>query len=191
MIDLYAAPSTESRSVGRYRFTSADLSWSYALETNEQVGCANSLEYGYEEDGLPVDTVRADRWVRVIYGFGVDKRPRLAWAQVVEGKTEVLLWPKHLTEHDLFFLDEEHGLDFYNAAGGTPVRLELARAAESGRLSYHLHPLRVSGPWMQVRVTTPSDMCSERLRATRDTTLWIRFLDPRGRPLVWYFTRGC
>jgi hypothetical protein len=190
-ISLYAAPSTQSPTVGRFKFASADLSWSYTLETNERGLCSNALEYGYEENGLPVDSVRADRWVRVIYGFGADKRPRLAWAQVVEGKTEVLAWPKHLAEQDLYFLDEENGIAFYDAAAGTPVRFDLQRDRESGRLSYKLHPLRVSGPWMQVQVVTPSDMCSDRESSTREATLWIRFLDQRARPRAWYFTRGC
>jgi hypothetical protein len=38
---------------------------------------------------------------------------------------------------------------------------------------------------------TPSDACGEEPGAVRDTVAWVRTVDDRGRPRVWYYTRGC
>jgi hypothetical protein len=190
-VTLYASPSTQARVLGRFVFTSADMNWSYQMELQEAGVCSNALEYGYEDDGLPIDTVRADRWVRVIYAIAADKQPRRAWVQALPGRTAVLEWPQHLKEQSLFFLDEASGIAFYHAAAGTRARFELAKDPETGRISYSITPVQVQGPWMQVRVTTPTDQCTDRAPAARDTTLWIRYLDERRRPLVWYYTRGC
>ena len=53
---------------------------------------------------------------------------------------------------------------------------------------YSMEPLAVRGSWMEVRLV--QGMCGEMPPDTLGQA-WIRYLDPRGRPLVWYHTRGC
>jgi hypothetical protein len=57
---------------------------------------------------------------------------------------------------------------------------------------YAMHPEEVRGSWMRVRLVVPSDNCVDPDSVPRQTRrAWIRYLDDRGRPNVWYYTRGC
>jgi hypothetical protein len=57
---------------------------------------------------------------------------------------------------------------------------------------------RIEGRWMLVELETPSTYCTseEEVMETfgvkpRRQLVWIRFLDDRERPMIFYNTRGC
>jgi hypothetical protein len=154
------------------------VEWPVALTTN-------LLEFAYEIPGLPVDSLTADGWARAIVGFRPDGAPVPAWAPATAGSAERTLWRDELTAHDLFF---RTGVPpaFFDTPGGTPAAFTLP----PDERDYILHPLGTRDDWIKVRVVTPSDMCADP-ESPRSAEVWIRYLDDRGRPLVWYHTRGC
>lgn len=182
-LPLYARPGAR-QPIGRFLFASDGAGgWGYAIEWPESL-TTNLLEYGYEEAGLPFDSLSPDeRWARVIPGFTRGGSAVVAWAPVSELVT-IVRWREHLAEHDVFFRDGVSPA-FYEAPDGRPVAFPLPDTSD-----YILHPLAIRGTWMRVRAVTPSDMCADP-EAPTQAELWIRFLDPSGRPLVWYHTRGC
>ncbi len=184
-------PTPSSPVVARFIYTfgataSPDAAWTWAVESNESGLASNEVEFDYEENGLPVDSIAGD-WVRVIYAITPAGQPRKGWARRRQD-TNVRLWREYLGGRNLFFLDAATA-SFHSSRDGPSVRLELARG-RAGRPDYTMYPDEVSGRWMRVRVVTPSDQCIDPTNPKRDS-VWIRYIDERGRPLVFYHSRGC
>lgn len=180
--------TTGRQVVARFIMRTAGMSWSFALETREDVERA-SLEFDYEIEGLPIDLVTPDeRWIRAIYGTAADGSTRLGWVRLTPGLTRYTSWRSVLPEQPLFF-DAGITPEFFGSVRGQPSPFVLERGA-NGLPDYIMHPMEVRGDWMQVRVTTPSDMCAAPT-SVRQGLLWIRFLSDSGRPRVWFHTRGC
>ena len=189
---LVLRDTVSRRIVARYVLRRESASSSYAVESVATVE-SNSLELGSGIEGLPVDRATADeRWVVAIYGRGADGASREGWVKVTPGKARFTPWSRFLRERALFFAE---GVvpEFRGSARGTPVEFALAAGSDTPqRADYIMHPLEVAGDWMQVRVTSPSDRCaSPAAPRVRQMVLWIRYLDARGRPRVWYHTRDC
>jgi hypothetical protein len=177
--------------------------WAYTLEANETAVTSNALEYDYEMDGLPIDSAGSvpagagnggasgGAWVRVVYGIAADGAPRTGWVRHIEEHTEVRLWADELPTRSLFFLDPEADLAFYDGPGGDRVTFDLVRHEEGGRLDYRLDPVETNGRWMKARVVTPDGSCRGEEVESSARVVWIEYLDQRGRPRVWYYTRGC
>jgi hypothetical protein len=184
-------PSSSAPILARFIYTfgavtSPETTWAWAVESTEDSLVTNEVEFDYEEDGLPIDSIAGD-WLRVIYAVNEAGEPRAGWTQRRQD-TGVRLWRDFLQERNLFFLDDQKAA-FYSSPSGTPVRLQLTDGA-NGLPDYTMHPEEVVGPWMRVRVVTPSDYCFDPVQPKRDT-VWIRFLDARQRPTVFYHSRGC
>ena len=175
----------------------AEGGWAYAVAAARPVA-PRLLEYGYEEAGVPIDSADATgRWVRGMVGVTADGRPLTGWAELRDGHGARLLWAEHLRDQLIFPLDPEH-LAFHATPGGAAVRI--APPAAAGRVSdapgdardVAIYPVEARGDWLRVRAVAPSDLCVPPDSVPRTETLaWIRYLDARGRPLVWYHTRGC
>lgn len=191
---IHRTASEDSPVVGRFLFKSPDsLSWSYALETREAGIASNALEFDYEVLGLPIDSLQVgSEWVRVIYGVAAGTVPLYGWVSTRAGRRQVRLWAEELARHPLFFWPAE-GMAFHARPGGERVRFELARRGPAGgaAFDYRLEPLDVEGRWMKVRVVTPNLACTAESADTREAVFWIEYLGERGRPRVWYHTRGC
>lgn len=177
----------------------------------------NSLEFAYEESGLPLDslvTLRAGdtsaEWARVIYARdAVDPEAgSSAVGAVTAGpggmrRTDrpvlhrgwVQLAPGRLerilwNEHlpvKTLFLLGPVQPQFLDAPGGRPVDA----GVPTTDTDHIIHPIQRRGKWLQVEVVTPSDYCWEPRPETRRTVAWIPYLDDGGRARVWYFSRGC
>ena len=146
----------------------------------------NIMEFGYEESGLPVDSILPDR-VRVLLGWDGEQRMRRAWVRL-DSTVELRRWPQWLASTPVFFLPGQRP-DFFAAPRGARYPVILPGGDEP---DYIMHPKQIRGEWMQVEVVTPSDYCAEDgTTRRRKETVWIRFLDPTKRPKVWYYTRGC
>jgi hypothetical protein len=161
---------------------------------------AGDLEVGYEETALPVLEIGPDgRWVRVSYALDPDGVSVSGWVDGEDAPVEVVSWSSWFGAPEVgsslgayYFIDPDR-IAFQEEPEGAPISIELEPATGSQRYDYALYGLRASGPWMEVRVATPSDYCvlPEDADSVRSRRAWIRFLDESGRPLVWYPTRGC
>lgn len=184
------APTDESAVVARWihRY-STDGMWEYRLEANEQELLRGDIEWLYEENGLPVDTIAGDSsWVRVVYASDAGGAPRLGWVRIAE-RTVIEMWPDVLLQQHVFFRRPD-SLAFHAAPAGERVPIDIQTGDTADGLDYTMVPLRLADGWMQVEVTSPSDYCAETAGVRTDTA-WIRYLDERGRPLIWYYPRGC
>jgi hypothetical protein len=148
---------------------------------------ANLLEFGYEVLGLPVDSLEfQSAWARVIYGFDTARQPQFGWVALDSVVSHMVLWTDLLPSLDLFLADSVPWV-FTDQPGGAPLPFP----APPGPHDYVLHPVATRGPWLQVRVVIPSDMCEDPAPGTQTAVGWLRYLDQAGRPRVWFYPRGC
>lgn len=179
--------------LARYIYTfgataDADADWGWRTEAAEPGLIAADVEFDYEENGLPIDSL-AGGWVRVLYGTTEAGDSRKGWARL-RTNVEAVHWPELFAERNLFFLDDVTP-EFYAAPDGPPVTITLAREPDPPhRLDYTMQPDSLAGSWMRVRLFTPSNYCFDPLDPA-EHVVWIRFLDDRSRPRVFYHSRGC
>jgi hypothetical protein len=189
-LDLREAPDERGALVGRFELDMADGSqWTYRVLTRETGLRANLLEFGYEEWGIPLDSLSGE-WARLILARGSDGHYRRGWARLGSG-AGLLLWREWLQERAQFFASRP---ELRDEPGGSDVAFPLTPTEDAwpSQWDHHLEPDSIRGEWVRVRVVTPSDACGiEPELPVRDTVGWIRTVDDRGRPLVWYYARGC
>lgn len=167
--------------------TRPDTTWGWMIESLESGLVANDVEFEYEENGLPIDSIAGD-WLRVIWGTTEAGEPRTGWTRL-RPDTEVHLWPDLLRENNLFFLDPG-AIAFHTAPGGAAVDIALSPAQGTDPWDYTMVPDSIDGRWMRVRLVTPSNYCADPANPA-EHVVWIEFLDARGRPHVFYHSRGC
>lgn len=147
----------------------------------------NLTEYKYETLGLPFCETRGN-WVNVIYGYDVSGKVLTGWIEQKNGVTDHLIWREYLKSAMLFF-EQTDKISFFDSPNGVNIDFKL-QPSPYLVFDYIMKPMDTSGNWMKVEVTTPSDYCNmPKDKVTR--VFWIKYLDQNGRPLVWYFTRGC
>jgi beta-lactamase class D len=190
-------PEAGSTVLARFIFRVPEpFAWSYVLEPVEAGVRSNALEFEYEVDGLPIDSLGhgvvegGSGWVRVVHGVASDGTPRTGWVRHDPDRTEIHLWASELPLRPLFFVGAD-AIAFHDAPGGTAVALDLARRGELGPPDYRLEPMAVEGRWMRARVVSPDASCDGEESGALERVVWIEYLDARGRPRVWYYTRGC
>ena len=180
-------PNVSAPVVGAMLFTvSTDGMTSYEIAAPDSLR-PNLVEYGYEESGIPFDSVDAsDRWVRAILGFAGDSA-RVGWVDGQQRGVSVVRWVEQLSDRPLFFPKPEQAAFF-----ATPDSTQPVPRPPGDDDTYAMYPAEVRGRWMRVRLVTPTDNCVGPDSIPRTTRhAWIRYLDDRGRPNVWYYTRGC
>lgn len=185
---LHTAPNASSPTVGAMLLTVSQHGVvSYAVAASDSIR-PNLAEYGYEESGVPFDSVDSGgRWVRAILGVGPDSTPYSGWVDTSRPGVGTVRWVDLLADRPLFYPKPERAAFFASPDSSRPVP-----APAGGDDEYAMHPEETRGPWMRVRLVVPSDNCTEPDSVRRQTRrAWIRYLDPRGRPNVWYYTRGC
>lgn len=183
-----AGPDDEAMPVARWihRY-GLDWTWEYRLETSERGLVRNDVEWSYEESGLPVDSVTRDgAWVRVLHAVDAQGAPRRGWVRT-SPDFNIEWWADVLAGQNLYFRNQD-SLAVYEAPGGQRLWLDIAGGSDGP--DYTMTPLQRSNEWMRVVLTTPSDFCVDP-PVVRTDTVWIRYLDARGRPRVWYYPRGC
>lgn len=167
--------------------TRPDTVWGWIIESLEAGLVANDVEFEYEENGLPIDSLAGD-WLRVVWATNEAGEPRTGWTRL-RPDLEIHLWPDLLRERNLFFLDPG-AVAFHSAPAGAAVDITLAPAPGTDPWDYTMLPDSIDGRWMRVRLVTPSNYCADPA-APAEHTVWIEFLDARRRPRVFYHSRGC
>jgi hypothetical protein len=148
------------------------------------------VEFGYEVAGVPIERVAPDgAWVQVIHAVAPTGATRSGWVRLDSARVRTRFWADVLPELASHFIGSAPG-PFHEAPDGPRVGLPWTAT----EWSYILHPDSVAGDWMRVRVVSPIDTCGAEEQSgdrRREAHAWIRWRDTRGRPLVWYHTRGC
>ena len=184
---VHSAPNEASSPLGALLFVvSANGVTSYQVAAPDSL-TPNLVEYGYEESGIPFDSIDATgHWLRTLLGSTADGAMRAGWVDTAHAGVGTVRWTDQLRDRPIFFPKPDRAAFFATPDSTTPVA-----APRGDDDAYAMHPVEVRGPWMRVRVVTPSDNCEPDPAARRTRELWIRYLDDRGRPNVWYYTRGC
>jgi hypothetical protein len=179
---IYSKPSVGSGVVDKFMFNAQDR-FKQLEKTKFEFSC--SIEFDNETFGLPVvQAMTSKGWYKVIY----DKNKPPGFVKQCKSKLKFVTWKELLPQKFLFF-ESDDNIQFFDKPNGTIQKFELARA-EHRKYDYTMKPLRVEGNWMQIEIVTPSDNCSVPEIMIKGI-FWVRYLDEHGRPLVWYFTRGC
>jgi len=150
------------------------------------------VETGYEVPTFIVVARQEDGWLKIRYLAPGNGQP-FAWLPpcALTGKIKLTYtpWGKW------FLLEWIAPLRFRL---DTPHVLRAAPGVESGRVGivsgdYHLVPDEVRGEWMHVKVSQPSDYCSERSKESKAELRegWIRWFSEEKGPWLWYSPRGC
>lgn len=147
----------------------------------------NLVEHGYEESGVPFDSTDASgQWVRGILGFRADGSALTGWINLETQGVGTTHWAAALANRPIFFPKPELAAFFSGPDSARPA------PSPPREPDYAVYPEEARGPWLRVRLVQPSDLCTPPDSVRRETrTLWVRYLDDRGRPTVWYHTRGC
>jgi hypothetical protein len=145
----------------------------------------NLVEFGYEESGVPIDSMVEDgQWLRGLLGTDSAGRWLTGWADARGDRIEHRWWADHLAGQALFALDTTR-LRLAAEPGGAPIDIPAGEFILYGADS-------VRGRWLRARLVAPSDYCAAGDSGARhEQRLWVEYLDARGRPQVWYHSRGC
>jgi hypothetical protein len=162
--------------------------WGYAALALSGVR-PNFLEYAYEESGVPFDSTDATRaWVRGLIGTDPAGIMLRGWARLDSARMTLLEWSQHLPTQRLNFRDTSRAMLYASRADAEANRNGVKLPSHR----YTMEGLGAEGPWLRVKFQWPFEDC-EDADTVRHTTreFWIRYLDARGRPLVFYASRGC
>lgn len=183
-IAIHASPDPTSRVKALFVFDQPDPNmWSYQVWSPEPDLHSNVLEFAYEVSGVPLDSLEPGGWARAVYARDSLQESRKGWVELPSGRVGHLLWRNHLPERSLYVVSPET-TELFEAPEREPLAIPLGD-------DHALTPMRVEGDWMQVRVATPSVCGAAPGEEIREAVAWIRYLQPDGRPRVWYSARGC
>jgi hypothetical protein len=178
---IYSKPNGRSSVVDRFIFDPKDR---YRQFINTRFQSKGSIEFDNETFGLPVRSSLARGWFEVIY----DKNKQPGFVKISKSILKYLTWRELLPKKFLFF-QSVSDIQFFDSPNGKRQEFELAQL-EHQKYDYIMKPITTEGNWMKVEIVTPSDNCHFPEIIVK-AIFWIKYLDDNGRPLVWYFTRGC
>jgi hypothetical protein len=186
-INIYERNASKSELLGSFNCkNTADGQAGYEVQI-KGLETDNLVEFEYEKNGLPISEVKG-KWVKVICGYDKSGKALEGWIEHRDGVNRYFLWKDYFKEMPLFF-ESTDNINFFNAPNGRKVEFRL-QPSKYLKYDYIMKPVLRDGIWMKVEVTTPSDYCNTP-ESKETKVFWIKYLDERGRPLVWYFTRGC
>lgn len=134
-------------------------------------------------------------WVQVSLDCRILQNPPTAWLYVYDANAvgaKVKSWTRFFLADQAVVFTSDSARAFY-ADTTARNRVFPTLAGDSASPDYSMRVIKVSGPWMQVYLYTPSDFPSsvdpKEARAKSNNPpprFWIRYLDERGRPRIWY-----
>ncbi len=186
-VNIYEKNNLESRLLGVYISEHSEGGQTTYSVQVRNIKTDNLIEFEYEKSGLPLRGI-SDSWLNVIYGHDKLGKALTGWVEQKSGTTDYFLWKDYL-KFEMLFFDSPDRIEFFDKAGGEKVEFKL-QPSQNLKYDYIMKSIELDGDWMKVEVTTPSNYCNTpEVKETK--VFWIRYLDRKGRPLVWYFTRGC
>jgi hypothetical protein len=151
---------------------------------------ARSVEYAYEVSGLAVFDIGADSaWLHVAYGRDTTgSATHTGWVRRVPERVFYRSWTDLiLARHAPVYPRYPSRASYHASPNGPSVPETIVAEGHSAAMT----PERAQGDWMLVRARTPDDGCDTRVARARESFVWVRYLDARGRPLLLYAPRGC
>ena len=153
----------------------------------------NLLEFEYEVWGLPIIQINNNK-AKLLIGKDKYSKSVYGWLNLKQNNIDYYLWNNFLLKKDLFIIDNKN-IKFYNKPNGKIVLFKIYKKenklSNEQELNYILHPLEIKGIWMKVLLVTPSNYCNEKTKNTRETIVWIKYINNDGKLNVWYYPRGC
>jgi len=190
---IFAGPSVQSATVAELRSDTLFVVNGKAVSMHERL-----LEYAYEEVGFPILEFSSDSsWMKVSLNCWDQENRSTGWLRASSEGLNIRSWTEILSHADAFFFLKPGQMKFYAEQGG---EREVSVHYDSiySRPDYQLYRKQIQGSWMQVEFETPSSFCRSDEEVMElfgvkpvKRLLWIRFLDERGRPTIFYSTRGC
>lgn len=185
-IRIWRSPALDTLVAFFIRDVPHESGYSFRVEQTRggTAAAGNLLEYGYEELGIPLDSLdtTAGR-VRVIFGLDNDGASLRGWTRL-DPRLAYMEWREQLTSRSVFFLDRSGPPLFHAMPGGPSFTMDLPPD------DFDMTPDSVAGDWLRVTVRVPHGCSGEP--PARESKAWIRYIDSTTRrPLVWYPTRGC
>jgi len=171
--------------VSKYVFIPNDR-FENKLITNAKYSSKAFFEFDYETMGLPIASIDiTNSMIEVIYAYN-NNIPLKGWVKCSNKSIGYHQWKYHLLMKYLYFLSDE--FKFYKSPNGETIEIQITKTGNG--LDYIMKPIKIADNWMLVKVVSPSDFCDDPEKKI-EVTCWIKYLSETGRPLVWYYTRGC
>lgn len=186
-INIYKSKNYKSKVLGVLTYQNIEDGQTIMKVDDKRLFDENFIEYAYEKSGIPLCSI-SDNWIELIYGFDKEGKKLIGWVEYKKNITHYLLWSEYLKSQLLFFEFPEK-INLYNEINGKELIFKL-NPSPYLKYDYIMKPLEVKGKWMKVELTTPNDSC-EDYEIKRKGIFWIKYLNNKCRPIVWYFTRGC
>ncbi len=190
---FYSSPSEDSPRAAVLRGDSLEFRMGRSVPFYE-----SALEYAYEDAGFPIlEFTRDSSWIRVSLNCWDTDNKTAGWIRSSAKGIQVLSWSEIISQREVFFFLKAEWIRFFSGPDpATEVQIQLA--SQYSRLNYSVYRERIQGEWMLVELETPSSHCYSEEEVVemfgvkpKKRTVWIRFLDERRRPMIFYNTRGC
>ena len=148
------------------------------------------------EYALPIEDFSPDSlWVKVSLDSQRPTDPPVAWlnaADARKGRVRISSWDRFFKrDWTVIFLCDTM-MAFFEDTCDT-FRIFPKLVGDSTHPDYWMRVIKTSGNWMQVYLESPirwNDQESNRSRSlseSRNPRFWIRYLNKRGQPRIWYF----
>jgi len=165
----------------------SELSISPLSEERQIATWEDSRETDYEVRSLLVFE-RRDNWVKVLHHTTKGGK----WLNLEALKAHNLYyrdWLQYLTDHPTTFSPpQDFGLNLRKGAGVSYQKLE---SLKGDSYSIQLSGKTTLGTWAEVKVIKYDGYPCEDRAEIASWTGWIKVLDDKGFPNIWYYTRGC
>ena len=178
-----SAPTFSAPPVAVLRNDTTPEGWRIARILAADSVAANIAEFGYDTKGIAIDSVTPDkRWAHTIFGIAPGGRSRAGWLPVSDS-SRVQWWPDLFMLYGNLSVDSTLRIFPHRGAPGPGERVPWP--------SYDVRSDTIDGEWMRVTIRVPEVFCADKVDAPQTYIRWIRWRDARGRPTVFYWTRGC
>ncbi|MEW6015508.1 MAG: hypothetical protein AB1690_09305 [Candidatus Zixiibacteriota bacterium] len=201
---IYSQPDLTSDTVAVWRST-----YIYVRQSDTSFWFGEVMaEYAYETVGFPILEISPDsNWIRVAFNCHDSIGSSDGWILRRRSREIFELWADIIPRQGAVYFIDDEDVRFYDSpesdsALTEALRIEYGYRSDGTRTlewNYIIYPQSVQGKWMEVIVETPSAYCLSPkefklyygIDEPKRFHAWIRYLDDTGRPLVYYFPRGC
>ncbi len=146
------------------------------------------IEYDNDKYGVLIDNILVPDKIKIIIGKKGNKN-QYGWIHFNCKLFSIVTWRTLFLSHPLFILKETVNFHFYDSFEGKELNIKVDQI--NNDLDYILYPIEINRSWLKVRLVTPSDYCNENIKNVKEYIVWIKYVDNKGYPMVWFYPRGC